>query len=113
MSKSAEILIGNRGSDFVSIRPGSYSAENWLGADVQVKCGGWTGGFAMSFMKGELERFAEDLRALQEDLSGRAEFKPLESYLKISFSGDGKRPLSYSRRSVFKLRCGYAAVFRL
>ena len=90
MLKTKEILIGNRGSDYVAIRPSRYDREDWLASEVEIKCGGWSGSLKASFMKGELGRLADELRLLEQCLSGAAEFKPLESYIQLGFSGDGK-----------------------
>ena len=91
MSVVEEIIIGNKGRDYISILPrASYSAEGWRSAEVQVRCGGWHGSFDMSFFKGELEKFGEDLCLLHRDLTGQADLRPLESYLTLHFSGDGK-----------------------
>jgi hypothetical protein len=105
MLTTKEILIGNKGSDYVAIRPGRPGPEEWLGAEVEIKCGGWSGGLNTSFMKGELARLAEDLRRLQQSLSDDVEFKPLESYIKLHFSGDGQGHIhiqgeAYSQSSI-------------
>ena len=90
MSTPEEILIGNGGSDYVAIRPIKYGREDWLAADVRIACGAWSGSLKTSFLKGELGNLAEQLRMLQTDLSAAAEFEPLERYIKLRFSGDGK-----------------------
>jgi hypothetical protein len=85
-----EILFGNKGGDYVAIRPVQYGREDWVAAEVRIACGGWSGSLKTSFMKGELGSLAEQLGTLQEDLSAAVEFEPLESYIKLRFSGDGK-----------------------
>ena len=72
------------------IRPGRFDRENWLDADVEVMCDGWTGVLKAYFLKGELGSLAEQLRALYKNLSGAVELNPIEPYLTLSFSGDGK-----------------------
>jgi hypothetical protein len=91
MSVTEEIVIGNKGGDYISIlRGASYSAEGWRSAEVHIRCGGWHGSFRMSFFKGELEKFGEDLSALHRGLTGQVELKPFESNLTLHFSGHGK-----------------------
>jgi len=85
-----EIVIGNSGSDYVAIRPIQYGREDWLAAEVRIACGGWSGSLKTSFMKGELGSLAERLGILRKDFSAAAEFGPLERYIKLRFSGDGK-----------------------
>lgn len=91
-----EIIIGNKGGDFVSIHPGLSSAEGWFDAVVHVRCEAFHGSSNASFMTGELCRFAEELRRLQTTLLGMAILDPLEPYLKVTFARDGKGHISAS-----------------
>lgn len=87
-------MIGNRGSDCVTIRTGKYDREDWFRAEIVVYCDGWRGAFDGCFMKGELKRLALDLSAIQKSLSGDASLDPLEPNLTLHFSGDGKGHIS-------------------
>jgi len=91
MSDSCEIVIGNAGSDNVSL----YIMRRWpdgsgSGAKIKVQCDGWTGTIDGDFHKGELHRFAQEVRALCHDLSGTARLDPLEPNLALTPTGDGK-----------------------
>lgn len=86
---SSNIVIGNRGADFVSLNVVGRG-EGWSSAVIEVRCDGWMGTFNGSFMKGELSRFAEQLRVLRRDLSGSAQLQPLEPYISLTLTGDGK-----------------------
>ena len=90
MSAPEEMLVGDRGGDHVAIYAIKYGHEDWLHAKVRVACGGWNGGFNASFMKGEFGKLAEELRSLHSNLAAYVDFEPTESYIKLSFSRDGK-----------------------
>jgi hypothetical protein len=90
MNKSTEIVIGNRGADYVAIRVFAPRIDGWRRADIEVRCDGWTGNLKWSLMKGELTRFAEEIRRLHRDLRGSATLQPLEPNICLTFTGDGK-----------------------
>jgi hypothetical protein len=92
MTQAGEILIGSPGGDHVSIRVRSfgYDREGWNAAEVEVHCDGWTGRMGANFMKGELGRFAQEIRELGRNLTGTAEMNPLEPNLTLTLVGDGK-----------------------
>lgn len=76
MIEDREIVIGNRGSDHVSLHVRQHDPEGWARADIEVRCDGWIGSVRACFMKGELARFAEGIRGLHRDLNGAAELNP-------------------------------------
>ena len=90
MSQRSEILIGSQGGDHVSIKASPRSFEGWRNAEIEVHCDCWIGRMSGSFMKGELGRFAEGIRALYRNLAGTADLQPLEPNLILTLSGDGK-----------------------
>lgn len=92
MTLPSEILIGNKGADHVSIVvTRRYSdPEGWLGAEIEVRCDGWFGRMRTDFMKGELARFADEIRKIHRDLVGTARLQPVEPNLVLTFVGDGK-----------------------
>jgi hypothetical protein len=90
MNESTEIVIGNRGADYVSIRVLEPTLDGWRRADIEVRCDGWIGNLRWSLMNGELTRFAEGIHRLHRDLSGTATLEPLEPNICLTFTGDGK-----------------------
>jgi hypothetical protein len=90
MTQSVEIVIGNRGADYVSIRVIEPAKKGWMNADVEVRCDGWSGRVKWSFMGGELVRFAQEIRQLHRQLHGTAKLDPLEPNISLSITGDGK-----------------------
>ena len=90
MSQSGEILIGSQGGDHVSIKTSPQSFEGWRNAEIEVHCDCWIGRMSGNFMKGELGRFAQEIRTLHRDLAGTAELQPLEPNLTLTLTGDGK-----------------------
>jgi hypothetical protein len=90
MIEASEIVIGNRGANFVAIRVAQRGYEGWTGAEIEVHCDGWIGKMSGCFMKGELARFAKEVRRLHRDLRGTAELQPLEPKIVLTFTGDGK-----------------------
>jgi hypothetical protein len=61
-----------------------------MGAEIEFQCDGWSGRVQSNFMKGELARFAEEVRRLHRDLVGVARLEPLEPNIVLSLTGDGK-----------------------
>ena len=91
MTEKSDVRIGGKDGEFVSVRRITRTnSEGWFNAEVEVQCDGWRGKIRASFMRGELARFAEEIRILHEELAGEARLEPLEPYLTLSFSGDGK-----------------------
>jgi hypothetical protein len=91
MSERTEVRIGGKVGGFVSIRRLTRNGpEGWFDAEVEVQCDGWHGVMRASFMRGELTRFAEEIKILYKELRGEARFEPIEPHLTLSFVGDGK-----------------------
>src|SRR5215831_7675814 len=90
VTDAVEILIGNNGADHVSINISRQDPKGWYGAEIQVRCNGLAGNIKGSFLKGELSRFAEEIRHLHRDLSGTAPLQPLEPNITLTLMGDGK-----------------------
>jgi len=90
MAETGEIVIGNKGADFVSLRVRGRGPEGWSNAEIDVRCGGWAGSMKGSFLKGELARFAQEVRRLHCDLRGTAPLEPVEPNIALTLTGDGK-----------------------
>ena len=90
MPDSSEVLIGLKGGDHVLLYNWRHGHEGWTYADADVLCGVWKGGFRVSFYSNEHVKFAEELRQLYQDLSGIATLKPIDNYLEMTFTGDGR-----------------------
>ncbi len=88
---SAQIVIGQITSDHVTIeRISAPNSEGWFHASVSVQCAVWTGKLRAEFMAGELRRFGLEIEALYKELEGTAELRPMESFLEMTFEGDGR-----------------------
>jgi hypothetical protein len=91
MTKTGNIVIGNKESDFVVLEiTGLQPGGEWASANIEVHCDGWTGTMKGSFMKGELARFATAIRRLHRDLTGVAQLDPTEPNIVLCLTGDGK-----------------------
>jgi hypothetical protein len=89
--QSGLIVIGKTGSEHVSIivtdRPDS---EGWMTATLEVSAGAWGGACGAWFHQGELRQFASEIEKLYDSLTGTAVLDPLEPYLELNLTGDGK-----------------------
>lgn len=91
MTNSPEIVIGNRGADYVSLKITSGpDREAWCDADIEVHCDGFSGAFRGYFQKDELAHFATQVRDLQTKLLGVAILEPIEPNIELTLQGDGK-----------------------
>lgn len=91
MTQREEIVIGNKGADYVSlVAVKGRDIEGWSGATIEVHCDGWAGSMKGCFQAGELAGFAEEIRGLHRKLSGIAKLKPLEPNITLTLTGDGK-----------------------
>jgi hypothetical protein len=91
MTNNPEIVIGDKGSDYVSLRIISGpDHEDWSRADIEVRCDGFSGAMPGQFRKDELVHFGEQVRGLQTNLSGIAIFEPIEPNIELTLKGDGK-----------------------
>lgn len=89
MVRDVEVLIGNREADHVSIKPrGSYPED--CGVEFEVCCDGWSGRVLGWLFKGELGRFADEVRQLRLKLIGTAQLEPIEPNITLKLIGDGK-----------------------
>jgi hypothetical protein len=112
MADSEEIVIGNKGADYVSIRAiGPAPGGLYTKAEIQVHCDGWSGTAKWSFCKGELRAFADAVRRLYRDLSGIAELQPLEPNITLSLTGDGKGHINAEGEVRNNLPSGTALTF--
>jgi hypothetical protein len=79
--------------------------KDWAGAEVEIKCRGWSGRLNTSLRKGGAGRPGRRSSFIRGSSSGTAESEPLESCLKLSFSGGSKGHMhnqgeAYSRFSI-------------
>jgi hypothetical protein len=84
------IVIGKPSSDHVVINITDRDSENWLRGTLEIKVGAWYGRCGVSFYGGELRDFAHRLERVYRDLVGTAELIPIEPYVQLRFSGNGK-----------------------
>jgi hypothetical protein len=90
MNANTEIVIGSKGAEHVSLEISNRSYEDWHSASIGIRCDGWQGNVRGHFRKGELSRFAQEVRQLHRDLSGTARLNPLEPNVTLTLTGDGK-----------------------
>lgn len=83
-------MVGKGGGDHVSISITNRSAEGWLSGSLEVRAGAWNGSCGVWFHQGELRRLASEIDRLHEDLAGTVNFVPMEPYLELNFSGNGR-----------------------
>jgi hypothetical protein len=113
MSENGKVLIGTEGSDHVSITlRGRRSFEGWSGAEVEIQCDSWIGHARACFMKGELARFAKDIRRLHSSLSGTAVLQPLEPNIVLELTGDGKGRITVEGEAQNNFASGTKLIFR-
>jgi hypothetical protein len=68
---------------------GEHFDDNWLTTQIRVRAGGFRGQADASILTSELVHFLAQLRSLQEELRGTAEFSTLEEQLSLRLMGDG------------------------
>ena len=113
MTDSEEIVIGNKGADYVSlIVVKGRGSEGWSGAMIEVRCDGWVGGTRWSFQRGELAVFAEEIRQLHRKLSGMARLDPLEPNISLTLIGDGKGHITVEGSAKNNFASGTELTFR-
>jgi len=89
--ETARIVIGQNTSDHVIIdRVSAPNIEGWFGASVSVQSAVWSGKLRAVFMAGELRRFGAGIEKLYLELKGKAELRPMDGYLEMTFEGDGR-----------------------
>jgi len=88
--ESGLILIGRSGAEHVSINITARDKENWLSGILEVRAGAWSGCCRVTFQQGELRQLAKELEKLYSSLVGPLQFTPMEPYLEMKFSGNGK-----------------------
>jgi len=69
---------------------GDYHDDNWLNVIVNIKSGGFSGGFSASFLTEDFSSFHEEVSALYETLNGSAIFSTMEEQLSLSLVGNGR-----------------------
>lgn len=107
------VTIGHSEAERLNIEVVSREPDGWRVANVEVTCGIWKGTFRWQFYEGELRRFAGDLKALYETLTGTATLDPLEPNLRIKVVGDGRGHLLIEGRAEAEFYKGTYLVFSL
>jgi len=99
-------------SDELVIQVLGHDPEDWLSAEVEIRCGVWSGRFTASFLSGELSSFGSEVRQLHGELSGCAELRPAEPFLTLRLSGDGRGHITLDGVAQNPLSTGTRLVFR-
>jgi hypothetical protein len=85
------ILIGKPHTEHVSINiVDRDDKEGWLLGTLDVRAGAWGGSCRAWFYRGELRRLASELESLYSNLVGPSQFTPMEPYLEMTFTGNGR-----------------------
>ena len=90
MPENSEVLIGTQDGDHVLLRNWHYPSDDWTVADAELRCGPWQGVLKVWFYARELEMFADEVKTLYRELRGTATLHPVESYLKLTLTGNGR-----------------------
>ncbi len=91
MTNNPEIIIGSKGSDYVSLKIISGpDREGWYQAEIEVRCDGFSNTIRGQFWEDTLADFAKQVRELQANLIGPAILNPLEPNIELTLKGDGK-----------------------
>jgi hypothetical protein len=90
-----------------------YWDGNWLGADVEVHAGGFSGRFPAYFRVEEVQSFRDQVASLHQTLSGTATFEPMEEQLRLRLEGDGKGHIDVEGQARDVVRTGNMLTFEL
>lgn len=112
MTDRGTVRIGSEGGDHVSITPVRRDSGGWPGADIEVRCDGWTGSALWRFHTGELAQFAREIRTLYRRLEGTAALHPLEPNVELDLIGDGKGRITVEGEARNDFASGTRLVFR-
>jgi hypothetical protein len=88
-SEREYVCINVQGYECADVR-GEYMDDNWLVVDAAVSVGEFRGHVRSAMLTSELVRFSEQLHELYQNLTGVAEFLPMEGELALKLSGDGR-----------------------
>jgi hypothetical protein len=85
-----EVVIGSNDGDHLRITVVDRSNRPFFDAEVEIHCRPWSGKFAATFLIGELNGFASQIRELYRELRGPIRFEQRhERFLTLEFKGDG------------------------
>ncbi|MCA8977000.1 MAG: hypothetical protein KDC98_19915 [Planctomycetes bacterium] len=98
MPESLELVIGGGEHERLAVAllgrtsPESKDAYegNWIEARVMIAVGGFRGSFECTLLAQDFARFLPQLRRLETELSGVAEFSSMEDQLGFVMRGDGQ-----------------------
>lgn len=88
--ETPEVLIGLPEGDHVLLFNWRRLSDGWIRANADVHCGPWQGQLQVEFFQDELPRFGEEIERLYNDLRGTATLEPIEPYLRLTLSGNGR-----------------------
>jgi hypothetical protein len=86
--------------------------EDWLSAEVEIRCGVWNGRLTANFLSGELNSFGTEVRQLHDELSGCAKLEPVEPFVSLQLSGDGRGHITLDGVAQDPLFTGTRLAFR-
>jgi hypothetical protein len=111
--QSGLVVIGKPGAGHVSINVSDRNSEGWLSGTLEVSARAWSGRYGAWFHQGELRQFASEIEKLYRNLIGPAQFTPMEPYLELKFTGNGKGHILVEGKAQDSLSDGTHLAFKL
>jgi hypothetical protein len=99
-----ELLVGTRNGDHLSVEvvgrvhPAAtdFWDGNWLTARISARAGAFRGAFGADLRTDELQRFAEQLRALEGATTGKVALESAEGWVTLALALDARGRLAGS-----------------
>ncbi|MED5612388.1 WapI family immunity protein [Janthinobacterium sp. P210005] len=96
-----QIHIGND-SEFVEIIIRKHNGtDDWVGGDAEIRVRGFSASISADFEPTDFQIFEAELRALYENLSGKAQLLPREEQLTLKLRGNGRGGIEVSGTAWF------------
>ena len=113
------LIIGLESSEYVSIQiirrcypeATDYDDGNWLDVQIEVRAGAWFGRFKGCLRAEEFEAFRHEIAALHEQLEGTAEFSPMEPWINLKLSGNGRGGIELEGEAIDQVGTGNTLKF--
>lgn len=72
------------------IEPNGKAVDGWHAAEIGIRCGPFNGHYTGQFLAGELGKFGKEVGYVSENEKCTATLKPMENWLELSLTSDGK-----------------------
>lgn len=118
---TAEFRIGSTDAEHLAITllgrehagADDYWDGNWVIADISVAVGGFTGQLRASLRTDEIHRFNEDLKLVDQTLSGAAVLDSMEHWITLTVSAESRGRIVVSGELADGAGVGNVLRFRL